>query len=193
MKTVLLADDDENVRQVLREFFAGEAEYRVVAESCDGMGAVEACRRLHPDLALLDIQMPILDGIGAAELICREELAHCVVMLTSFDDRSYVNAAIEAGAFGYLTKPFDAAKIGPTLEVCLARSRERHLLRKSLAGLDKRLDSRQAVDRAKLAVMEARHSSEDEAYTYIRELSRRKAISMEQVANYLLAQLEREP
>lgn len=189
VNTVLLADDDEDIRNTLRRFFAEETGYRVIGEACDGMGAVEQCRMLRPDLVLLDIQMPILDGIRAAQMICGEELAHCVVMLTAFSDRDYIQAAIDAGAYGYLTKPIQTEKIMPTLELCLNQSKENYLLRKNRDSLNKRLDDRETVDRAKLALMESKHMQEAEAYTYLRELSRRKSLSMKQVAVYLLTQL----
>lgn len=188
--TVLLADDDEGVRRGLRTFFAGQPGYRVVGEACDGAAAVEGCRTLGPDLVLLDIQMPVLDGIEAARLICQGGLARCVVMLTAFSERAYISSAIEAGAFGYLTKPFETGRILPTLELCMHQSKERYLLRKEYRGLEQKLDSRDAVDRAKLLLMESKGMPETEAYLYIRELSRRKGMSMAAIAQYLIAQME---
>lgn len=188
--TLFLADDDESVRRSLRDFFAGHAAYRVVGEACDGAGTVEQCRALGPDVALLDIQMPVLDGIGATRLLLDEGLVKCVVMLTAFSDRGYIQDALNAGAFGYLTKPFEPEKILPTLELCIHRSREHHLLEKEHRSLSRRLDERTAVDRAKLLLIESRGITESEAYEYIRQLSRRKGISMAKISGYLLAQME---
>ncbi len=188
--TLFLADDEESIRRTLREFFAELPDYRIVGEACDGMEAVEGCKKARPDVALLDIQMPVLDGIGAAKLILAERSAKCVIMLTAFSDQTYVQEALEAGAFGYLTKPFQPEKILPTLELCIARSKEFHLLYKEHRHLSRRCQERSEVDRAKLLLMETKGMSEEEAYRYIRELSRRKGMSMARVSKYLVTQME---
>ena len=138
-------------------------------------------------MALLDIQMPVLDGIGAARLLLAEGLAHCVVILTAFSDRMYIAGALDAGAFGYLTKPFEPDKILPTLELCIHQSRQHHLIKKERQNLNRRLSGYAMVDRAKLKLMENDGMTEAEAYQYIKELSRRKAMSMETISKYLIA------
>ncbi|HWS42999.1 MAG TPA: response regulator [Pseudoflavonifractor sp.] len=190
MTTLFLADDDESVRRTLWEFFVQYPRYQIVGEAYDGAAAVEACRRLKPDVALLDIRMPVLDGLRAAKLLLGEELVRCVVMLTAFSDRVYIRDALDAGAFGYLTKPFDPEKILPTLELCIHKSREYHLLKKEHQNLSRRLGERAVVDRAKLVLMETKEMAEDEAYQYIRELSKRMCMSMATVSKYLLAKVE---
>lgn len=188
--TIFLADDDITVRCTLKSVFAGCPNYQVVGTASNGMDAVEGCKQLRPDVALLDIQMPLLDGIAAARLILQNGYAKCVVMLTAFSDRAYIQDALDAGAFGYLTKPFEPEKILPTLELCIHRSREYYLLSKELKHLDRRAEERPAVDQAKLMLMESRGMTEDEAYQYIRELSRRKNMSMAKIAQYVIARLE---
>lgn len=188
--TLFLADDDQTVRRRLRAFFTKSSAYSVVGEACDGAEAVEGCRRLRPEVALLDIQMPLLDGIGATRLLLAEGLVKCVVMLTAFSDRMYIQDALDAGAFGYLTKPFEPDKLLPTLELCIYQSKEYHLLKKERRNLNRRLDERNTVDRAKLLLMERKRMDEEESYQYIRELSRRKGISMAKISGYLIAQLE---
>lgn len=188
--TIFLADDDITVRRTLKSVFAGYPNYQVVGTASNGMDAVEGCKQLRPDVALLDIQMPLLDGIAAARLILQNGYAKCVVMLTAFSDRAYIQDALDAGAFGYLTKPFEPEKILPTLELCIHRSREYYLLSKELKHLDRRAEERPAVDQAKLMLMESRGMTEDEAYQYIRELSRRKNMSMAKIAQYVIARLE---
>lgn len=150
------------------------------------MAAVALCRKLRPDLVLLDVKMPLLNGIDAARLIREERSARCIVMLTSFDDQSCVEQALAAGAAGYLTKPLRAEDILPTLELCLSHTKEYYLLEKNCGSLKRRLASREIVDLAKLTVMEERGLTEEEAYVLIRELSRRKNLSMEQVARSIL-------
>lgn len=183
--TVLLVDDDRPIREGLRRFFDGTS-YRVAGEAADGMVAVALCRKLRPDLVLLDVKMPLLNGIDAARLIREERSARCIVMLTSFDDQSCVEQALAAGAAGYLTKPLRAEDILPTLELCLSHTKEYYLLEKNCGSLKRRLASREIVDLAKLTVMEERGLTEEEAYVLIRELSRRKNLSMEQVARSIL-------
>lgn len=187
--SLFLADDEEQARRELEAIFADCPHYRVVGAASDGAAAVEGCRRLRPDVALLDIQMPVLSGTGAAKLILEGGYAKCVVMLTAYSDRESVREALEAGAFGYLTKPFQADKLLPALEICLSRSREYHLLCKERRNLDRRLGERETVDRVKLLLMETKGMTEEEAYRYIRELSRRKQLSMARVAGYLIEQL----
>ena len=188
--TIFLADDDITVRRTLKSVIAGCPNYQVVGTASNGMDAVEGCKQLRPDVALLDIQMPLLDGIAAARLILQNGYAKCVVMLTAFSDRAYIQDALDAGAFGYLTKPFEPEKILPTLELCIHRSREYYLLSKELKHLDRRAEERPAVDQAKLMLMESRGMTEDVAYQYIRELSRRKNMSMAKIAQYVIARLE---
>ena len=188
--TIFLADDDAEVRRILKDFFASCPYYQVVGEGSDGIEAIEQCKTLKPEVALLDIQMPILDGIRAAEILLEEKLTRCVVMLTAFDDLGYIQKAMEIGAYGYLTKPFEPEKILPTLEVCIHRSKEHYLLQKEYTSMSRRIKDRDCVDRAKLLLMETRGMQEPEAYQYIRELSRRKGLSMSKMSEYLIRQLE---
>lgn len=119
--TIFLADDDEGVRRTLRTFFEGLPGYRVVGEACDGMEAVEGCRASAPDVALLDIQMPLLDGVSVARQVLADRAAKCVIILTAFSDREHIERVQACGAAGYLTKPFEAEKILPTIELCIAQ------------------------------------------------------------------------
>lgn len=189
-KTVFLADDDAEVRRTLTNYLEGNG-YHVVGQGANGIEAVEACRELRPHLVLMDIQMPLMDGIQATRVLVEEELTHCVVMLTFFDEPEYLQEAIDAGASGYLTKPFDVKRILPTLELCHEQSKLRYDLRKSCASLNRRLEQRDLVDQAKLCLMEERGLSEQEAYSTIKELSRRKHLAMAEVSRYLIERYRR--
>ena len=185
--TVLIADDDAGARRDLLHFFASAPEYEVVAQAADGLTAVQLCRELRPNVALLDIRMPLMDGLAATRAIRSQQLAHCVVMLTSFSEPEYIDAAIEAGAFGYLVKPFRADAIGPALEISLDRSREYYRLSKDTRAMERQLEGKEVTDQAKLLLMETRSFTEEEAYRYIREISRRRGLSMARVAAGILA------
>lgn len=154
--TIFLADDDEGVRRTLRTFFEGLPGYRVVGEACDGMEAVEGCRASAPDVALLDIQMPLLDGVSVARQVLADRAAKCVIILTAFSDREHIERVQACGAAGYLTKPFEAEKILPTIELCIARSKEYYLLNKEYQHLSRRCQNREPIDQAKLLLMETR-------------------------------------
>ena len=184
MYKILIVEDDDTITAVLtRTLLKWTYEVQAVVD----FGRVgEQFAQLSPDLVLLDVKMPLLNGIDAARLIREERSARCIVMLTSFDDQSCVEQALAAGAAGYLTKPLRAEDILPTLELCLSHTKEYYLLEKNCGSLKRRLASREIVDLAKLTVMEERGLTEEEAYVLIRELSRRKNLSMEQVARSIL-------
>ena len=184
MYKILIVEDDDTITAVLtRTLLKWNYEVQAVVD----FGRVgEQFAQFSPDLVLLDVKMPLLNGIDAARLIREERSARCIVMLTSFDDQSCVEQALAAGAAGYLTKPLRAEDILPTLELCLSHTKEYYLLEKNCGSLKRRLASREIVDLAKLTVMEERGLTEEEAYVLIRELSRRKNLSMEQVARSIL-------
>lgn len=185
-KTVIIADDDKTVRDPLKKFFEGIREFRVIEECADGETAVELCLKHHPDIVLMDIDMPVKDGITATSQIISERAAGCVLMLTSFDDPDYISKAIDAGASGYLVKPVLYGSLLPTLKLGLEHSKEMHVLNKSVTSLRKRSEQRTVINEAKLFLMETHGISEEEAFTMIREYSRKKQLSMEQISEMIL-------
>lgn len=187
---IFLADDEESVRAALKTFFSQYPEYQVIGEAGDGMDTVELCRQLQPDVLLLDIQMPLLDGINVAKILQSEENTACMIMLTSYNDRTFIQKAMDAGVFSYLLKPIKPERILPALEFSIRRSQEQRALKKEIQSLTRRLDERVIVERAKLVLMETQSMTEADAYQYIRELSRRKNISMAKIARYLTAGME---
>ena len=187
--SVIIADDDFTIRNAFRECVK-DSRYEIVAEAEDGMTVLEAARKIKPDMAVLDIEMPVADGISACGILMKENLVHCTVMLTSFETGDYINAAIESGAEGYITKPFERGQLLSVLDMCYAQSKERYMLKKDCTNLKRKLDSKEITNKAKLIVMEKRGLDENDAYKYLREMSKRKGVSVETVAEMIIAEWE---
>ena len=187
--SVIIADDDFTIRDAFRECVKN-SRYEIAAEAEDGMTAIETARKIKPDMAVLDIEMPVADGITACGILMKENLVHCTVMLTSFETGDYINAAIESGAEGYITKPFERGQLLSILDMCYAQSKERYMLKKDCTNLKRKLDSKEITNKAKLIVMEKRGLDENDAYKYLREMSKRKGVSVETVAEMIIAEWE---
>ena len=187
--SVLIADDDFAIRNAFREAVA-DSRYEVVFEAGNGVSAIDAARKIKPDMAVLDIEMPLCDGITVCGLLTEENLVHCTVMLTSFETGNYINSAIKKGAEGYITKPFARDQLLSVLDMCYAQSKERYMLKKDCVNLKKKLASKEVTNRAKLIVMENRSLDENDAYKYLRDMSKRKGVSVETVAEMIIAKWE---
>ena len=186
---VVIADDDPITKMDLNELLS-EAGYEVVGEASDGFDAVEICRKKHPDLVLMDIKMPLLDGLAAAKIIRSENLAETVMMMTAYSEREFVEQAKDCGVGGYLVKPIDEKSLIPNIEVAVNRSREIGKLRKDIEKVNGRLESRAVTEKAKGLLMEQQKMTEQEAYDYIRKLSQTKHLSMKRVAEMILTKSE---
>ena len=186
---VVIADDEPITKMDLTELLSA-AGYEVVGEASDGFDAVELCRQKHPDLVLMDIKMPLLDGLSAAKIIHSEKLAETVMMMTAYSEREFVEQAKECGVGGYLVKPIDEKSLIPNIEVAVNRSREIGKLRKDIEKVNGRLESRAVVEKAKGLLMEQEKFTEQEAYDYIRKLSQTKHLSMKRVAEIILTRSE---
>ena len=149
---VVIADDEPISRMDLKELLT-EGGYTVVAEVSDGFDAVENCKLYHPDLVLLDIKMPFLDGLAAAKIIYEEELADTIIMLTAYSEREFVEQAKDYGVSGYLVKPIDEKSLIPNIELVVAQSKEMKRLRKDMAKVSERLANRSIIEKAKGQVM----------------------------------------
>jgi response regulator NasT len=180
-RTVVIAEDEVLIRMDLAEMLAEEG-YQVVGQAGDGQTAIELTREHKPDLVILDVKMPILDGITAAERIARERIAP-VVMLTAFSQRELVERARDAGAMAYLVKPFTASDLVPAIELAVSRFAELAHLEAEVAGLTERLETRKAVDRAKGVLQEQLRLSEPEAFRWIQKTAMDLRLSMRQVAD----------
>lgn len=162
---VVIAEDEAIIRLDLREILE-EQGYDVVGEASRGDDAIELVRALGPDLAILDVKMPGLDGLSAARVITGERLA-AVLVLTAFSQRELVEEARDAGALAYLVKPFQEKDLVPAIEVALARHAELVALERSVDSLEARLEARKTVDRAKGRLMDEHGLDEQTAWRFI--------------------------
>ncbi len=165
-----------------------ESGYNVVAEAGDGFDAVEACKKHHPDLVLMDIKMPYLDGLSASRLIIEENLADAVVLLTAYGEKEFVEEAKAIGISGYLVKPINVKSLIPTIELLFKHIHEIKKLRRDINEISERFENRTIIEKAKGRVMEELSMTEEEAYRYIKNLSLCKSISMRHVADLILQQ-----
>ncbi|HET9500658.1 MAG TPA: response regulator [Marmoricola sp.] len=179
-RRVLVAEDEALIRMDLAEMLEEEG-YEVVAAVEDGEKAVDQTRQLRPDLVIMDVKMPRLDGIAAAEQIAGERIAP-VVMLTAFSQRDLVERARDAGAMAYLVKPFTKSDLAPAIEMAVSRFAELQLLESEVADLTERLETRKVVDRAKGVLQERLALSEPDAFRWIQKTAMDLRLSMRQVA-----------
>jgi len=181
---VVIAEDEALIRLDLKEMLEEEG-YQVVAEAGDGESAVSNVAEHKPDLAILDIKMPVLDGISAAERIAAERLAP-VVILTAFSQRELVERARDAGAMAYLVKPFTKADLVPAIEMAVSRYAEIRALDTEVSTLKDRLEVRKLLDRAK-GILQIRHGmTEPEAFRWIQKASMDRRLTMRKVAETVL-------
>ena len=180
MRRVVIAEDEVLIRMDLAEMLAEEG-YDVIGQAGDGAKAVELTDALRPDLVILDVKMPVLDGIAAAERIARERWAP-VVMLTAFSQRDLVERARDAGAMAYLVKPFTKSDLVPAIEMAVSRFAELAMLEAEVADLTERLETRKVVDRAKGVLQRELSLSEPEAFRWIQKTAMDLRLSMRQVA-----------
>lgn len=186
-RRVIVAEDEALIRLDFVETMK-ENDFEVVGEAADGEEAVTLALELEPDLIVMDIKMPKLDGIAASEKIMKE--APCaIVMLTAFSDKELIERAKDAGTMAYLVKPFDPKDLLPAVEVALSRHQELLSLEDSIADLQDRLNTRKQVDRAKGLLMEKMELTEPEAFRWIQKTSMDRRLSMREVADAVIDQL----
>ena len=179
-RTVVIAEDEALIRMDLAEMLTEEG-YDVVGQAGDGARAIELAEQHRPDLVILDVKMPVLDGIAAAERIASQRIAP-VVILTAFSQRELVERARDAGAMAYLVKPFSQSDLVPAIEMAVSRFAEVTLLEREVADLQDRLETRKAVDRAKSILQQQLQLTEPEAFRWIQKTAMDLRLSMRQVA-----------
>lgn len=182
---IVIAEDEAIIRLDLRESLEDEG-YVVVGETGRGDEAVDLVRSLEPDVVILDIKMPGLDGIEAARQVNRDRLA-AVLLLTAFSQRDLIQEASEAGALAYLVKPFQRSELVPSIELALARFRELKAVEGEAAELAERLETRKVVDRAKGKLMDNHAMSEGDAYRRLQQQAMEQRSTMKAVAEAVLA------
>ncbi len=180
-RTVVIAEDETLIRMDLAEMLTEEG-FHVVGEAGDGARAIALAEELTPDLVILDVKMPVLDGIAAAEAIAGKRIAP-VVILTAFSQRDLVERARDAGAMAYLVKPFSKTDLLPAIEMAMSRFAELSMLEAEVADLSDRLETRKAVDRAKGILQKQLSLSEPEAFRWIQKTAMDLRLSMRQVAD----------
>lgn len=181
---VVIAEDEALIRLDLKEMLEEEG-YSVVGEAGDGETAVALAREHRPDLVIMDVKMPVLDGISAAERIAAESIAP-VLMLTAFSQRDLVERARDAGAMAYLVKPFSKSDVVPAIEMAVSRFTELRALEQEVADLAQRLETRKLVDRAKSVLQTQYGLTEPAAFRWIQKTSMDRRLSMQQVAEAVI-------
>jgi response regulator NasT len=177
---VLVAEDEALIRLDLVELLTDEG-YTVIGQAADGEEAVTLARQLNPDIVVMDVKMPKMDGISAAETIVGERIA-AVVMLTAFSQRELISRAADAGAMGYIVKPFDASDVVPAIELALARFNQILAVEAEVLDLEERLASRKVVDQAKALLQEGLGLTEAEAFRWIQKTAMDLRKPMREVA-----------
>jgi two-component system, response regulator PdtaR len=182
---VVIAEDEALIRLDLKETL-DELGYEVVGEAGDGEQAVALARELRPDLVILDVKMPVLDGISAAQRIAAARIAP-VVILTAFSQRDLVERARDAGAMAYLVKPFSSSDLMPAIEMAVSRYAEVAALEAEVSTLTEQLATRKVVDRAKGILQATRQLSEPEAFRWIQQSAMDQRVSMRAIADAVIA------
>ncbi|MFM2310040.1 MAG: hypothetical protein RLY87_2162 [Chloroflexota bacterium] len=181
---LVIADDESIIRMNLRETLVGLG-YLVVGDAGDGVSAIHLARELRPDLVIMDIKMPKLDGIQAAKVLTEEKIAP-VLLLTAYSDRELVERARDAGVVNYIVKPFREAELLPAIEIALARFAEFNSIATELGDLKDTMETRKLVERAKGVLMDTQGLKEQEAFRKIQQLSMNTRKSMREIAQAIL-------
>ena len=181
---LVIADDESIIRMNLRETLVGLG-YLVVGDAGDGVSAIHLARELRPDLVIMDIKMPKLDGIQAAKVLTEEKIAP-VLLLTAYSDRELVDRARDAGVVNYIVKPFREAELLPAIEIAMARFAEFNSIATEMADLKETMETRKLVERAKGVLMDTQGLKEQDAFRKIQQLSMNTRKSMREIAQAIL-------
>lgn len=184
-RKIVIADDEPITRMNIAEMLE-DAGYDVVGQAVDGFDAVELCKKHQPDLVILDVKMPLLDGLMAAKLIKEEGLKCGVMLLTAYSGKEFIDKAKEVGVINYLVKPVTEHAILPAVEIAIHKSQEIEQIKAETDKAKDKLESRVYIDRAKSVLMRQAEINEEDAYNYIRKMSMDKRCSMKEIARIIL-------
>ena len=181
---LVIADDESIIRMDLKTLLE-EMGHSVVGEATDGQKALDLTRSLKPDVVIMDIKMPVMDGLDAARTISEEKIAP-VVLLTAYSQKDLIERAKQAGVFGYLVKPFQESDLVPAIEIAIARYLEAHELEETLGDLEGKLETRKLVDRAKGILMDQYKLGEADAFRRIQQQSMNQRRTMKEIAEAIV-------
>ena len=182
---ILIADDNPIVRLDIRNILE-DTGYEIVAEATDGFEAIEFCQKQSIDLVIMDIKMPLLDGLTASKKILEDALAPSVILLSGYDDATYVQKAKTYGVSAYLIKPLDVKSLIPMVEVCIEKGRKLQEMKDEIDKLSQKINDRIIIEKAKGALMYRDQLTESEAFKKIRSLSMQKRVPMVEIAKLLV-------
>lgn len=183
---VVLADDELIIVMNLKEILE-DSGYQIVGTASNGFAAIDLCKEQKPDILIIDIRMPGLDGLRTAKFIHEAGYVETIVIESAFDDEEFVQKASQYGVSAFMVKPIDSKTLVSTLKVATARSKELSSLRSEVIEVNKNMETRKKIERAKGLIMEKLKLSEQEAYDYVRGISKENSISMEFVAEIILS------
>lgn len=186
-KRVIVAEDESLIRIDIVETLRDHG-FEVIAEAADGEKAVALAEELRPDLVVMDVKMPLMDGISAAEILTKKKIAP-VVLLTAFSQRELVERASEAGALAYVVKPFTPSDLIPAIDIALGRYAQIQALEDEVADISERLETRKILDRAKGILNNTMGLTEPEAFRWIQKASMDRRLTMKEVAQTVIDQL----
>jgi len=185
--TIVIADDEPITRMDIGEMLI-EAGYNVVGQACDGFDAVELCRRFKPELVLMDIKMPHLDGLKATKLIIDERLADAVVVLTAYSGSEFIEEAKAVGVTGYIVKPIEERSLLPEIEIAISKGKELKKMKEEMIKLKEEMEKKKIIDKAKELLMEKFNITEVAAYKRLRNSSMDRRCSMLEIATTTIEQ-----
>ena len=182
---VIIASNEANTREEIRRILEAEG-YKVVAEACDGFDAIKVCRQHNPDVILIEPNMPLLDGIGAAQIISKEDISGSIVFLVSKINKEIINKVKIVGARGCIIKPVKKESLISTIEIAVYTGNEYRKIKKEKEIIEQKFEDRKAIDKAKGILMVNDNLTEDEAYSRIRKYSMEKSVTMREIAEFII-------
>lgn len=183
--TIVIADDETIPRMDICEILT-ENGYDVVGEASNGFDAVELCRKFKPDLAFMDIKMPLLDGLKATRIIIEEELAGSVVIFSAYSDTEFIEQAKACGVMGYMMKPIDEKNLIPQIEVAISKGIQIKKIKEDIVKAKEEIDKRKNIDMAKKILINKYNINENEAYKRIRSESMNRRCSIDRIAKEII-------